>query len=68
MNRSFLREDQLDAETLEAQLEEEKRKQRLEEERKRRLDEQKIQKMESSSAIGKLLKVSILLEKKQVLI
>ncbi|XP_030827924.1 helicase ARIP4-like [Strongylocentrotus purpuratus] len=57
--KSFLREDQLDAETLEAQLEEEKRKQRLEEERKRRLDEQKIQKMESSSAIVEKLQEAV---------
>lgn len=47
--KSFLREDQLDAETLAAQREEEERKMRLEEERKRRLEENKIQKSKESS-------------------
>nr|XP_054751572.1 helicase ARIP4-like [Lytechinus pictus]XP_054751573.1 helicase ARIP4-like [Lytechinus pictus] len=57
--KTFLREDQLDAETLDAQREEEKRKQRLEEERKRRLDEQKIQKLESSNAIVEKLQEAV---------
>ncbi|XP_071509054.1 helicase ARIP4-like [Diadema antillarum] len=57
--KSFLREDQLDTETLNAQREEEERKKRLEEERKRRMDEQKSQKTKAASGPAETLEEAL---------